>query len=552
MKKIIAATIGNCVHVAGTMNFLALAEQEGYDTEFLGAAIPINELISKVKAEKPEYVGVSYRLTPEPLYELLDELKSKIDREKLYDIKWLFAGTEPTAEVAEKSGIFYKIFNGLEDIDDTIGFLKGKKFTMIENYPKDLISRIEMKYPYPIIRHHLGLPSIELTIDAIKRIADAKVLDVISVAPDQNAQEYFFEQDKMDQRLNGAGGVPLRTKEDFKALFDASQRGNYPLLRCYSGTKNLIPFAKMLNETIKNAWCAVPLCWYSVLDKRGPRPVEEAIRENQMVMKWHGKRNIPVEVNESHHWSLRDAHDTIGVVTAFLAAYNAKKMGVKHYIAQYMFNVPPSISPKMDIAKMLAKIELIESLQDDNFVVYRQARAGLASFPGDLLQAKGQLAASCYLASAIKPHIYHVVSFSEAHHAANADDVIESCKIVRGVLRNVFLGTVDITKDKTVQSRKEQLINEALFTLNVIKSLNPGVKDPLADPATIALAIKLGILDAPHLKGNPAARGKLVTRLIDGALYAYDSKKGKVLTEKERIGQILSETGKTEETVLAN
>jgi len=119
--------------------------------------------------------------------------------------------------------------------------------------------------------------------------------------------------------------------------------------------------------------------------------VEEAIRENQQVMKWHGERNIPVEVNESHHWSLRDAHDTIGVVTAYLAAYNAKKMGVKDYVAQYMFNVPPSISPAMDLAKMLAKIELIESLQDENFTVYRQARAGIASLPADLDQAKGSL-----------------------------------------------------------------------------------------------------------------------------------------------------------------
>ena len=55
-------------------------------------------------------------------------------------------------------------------------------------------------------------------------------------------------------------------------------------------------------------------------------------------------------------------------------------MGVKDYIAQYMFNVPASISPEMDLGKMLAKIELVESLIDENFKVYRQARAGLARF----------------------------------------------------------------------------------------------------------------------------------------------------------------------------
>ncbi len=169
----------------------------------------------------------------------------------------------------------------------------------------------------------------------------------------------------------------------------------------------------MLKENLDNAWCAVPLFWYSELDRRGPRTLKEAIVENQRVMAWHGKRNIPVEVNDPHHWSLRDAHDAIAVADAYLVAYNAKKMGVKDYIAQYMFNVPAHISPEKDLGKMLAKIELVESLADDNFKVYRQARAGLASFPADLEQAKGQLAASAYLAMAIKPHIYHVVGFAK-------------------------------------------------------------------------------------------------------------------------------------------
>jgi len=540
MKKVIAASIGNCVHVAGIMNFLTLAEREGYATRFLGAAISIDELLHVVKDEKPDYVGVSYRLTPEPLMKVLAELKKKMSLFGLKDIKWVFGGTEPTAKVAEESDIFSIVFNGTEDPDEIIGFLKGVSFEKSDDYPQDLVSRIWAKYPYPVLRHHIGLPSIEETIDAIEKIADSRVLDVISIAPDQNAQEHFFEQDKMDRRLDGAGGVPLRSREDFERVYAASRRGNYPILRCYSGTKNLIPFAKLLNDTIKNAWCAVPLYWYSVLDRRGPRTVKEAVGENQQVMKWHGERSIPVEVNESHHWSLRDAHDTIGVVSAYLAAYNAKKMGVKDYIAQYMFNVPPSISPAMDLAKMLAKIEMIEGLQDENFTVYRQARAGIASLPVDLFQAKGQLSASAQLSMAIKPHIYHVVGYCEAHHAATADDVIESCKIVRGVIRNIMLGAVDITQDTKVQERKNELIEEAGITLRAISSLSD-VDDPLTDPATLARAVELGILDAPHLRGNPAAKGNLVTRLVDGALYAYDFKERRLLSEKERIDRILSQ-----------
>ena len=189
----------------------------------------------------------------------------------------------------------------------------------------------------------------------------------------------------------------------------------------------------------------------------------------------------------------------------------------------------------MDLAKFLAKIELVESLQDKNFRIYRQARAGLASFPADLNQAKGQLAASAYLAMAIKPHIYHVVGFCEAHHAATAEDIIESAMIVRGVLRNEFLGSIDMTKDKNVQRRKEELVEEAMIIIDAIKSIGPKGVDPLTDPNTLAKAVEIGILDAPHLKGNKAAKGSLTTRVISGAMYAYDNENKRIIREEEEL-----------------
>lgn len=542
MKKIIGMTLGNCVHVAGTMNYLSLAEKENYETEFVGIGVNIGELIKIIEDKKPDIVGLSYRLSPEPLNNILNDLKKNIEmNEYLKDIDWLFGGTELTALVAEKYDIFDKIFYGNEDIDEVIAYIKGQENLEEEVYSDNLIGRINSKYPYPILRHHLGLTSMEKTIEAIEKIADSEVLDIISVAPDQNAQEFFFDQENMDESLSGAGGVPIRNENDLRALYDAAQRGNYPLLRSYSGTKNILKFAKVLQDTIDNAWCAVPLFWYSELDRRGPRTLKEAITENQQVMAWHGERNIPVEVNDPHHWSLRDAHDAIGVADAYLAAYNAKKMGVKDYIAQFMFNVPAYISAENDLGKMLAKIELIEGLQDENFNIYRQARAGLASFPTDLYQAKGQLAASAYLAMAIEPHIYHVVGFCEAHHAAEADDVIESCKIVRGIIKNDFLGHIDLTKDANVQGRKRELIKEAEIILNGIKSLGRGVEDPLSDPDTLVRAVKAGILDAPHLKGNPVAKGKLKTRMVKSALFAYDEENVRIIPEKERIENILKD-----------
>ena len=66
-KRIIGAALGNCVHVAGLSNFLQLAEQYGYETLSLGPAVPIARILEEAKEYKPEYVGLSYRLTPESM-----------------------------------------------------------------------------------------------------------------------------------------------------------------------------------------------------------------------------------------------------------------------------------------------------------------------------------------------------------------------------------------------------------------------------------------------------------------------------------------------------
>lgn len=540
MKKIIAGTIGNCVHVAGIMNFFNLANKEGYETKFLGIGLSMTEVFEAIRREDPDFVGLSYRLTPEPLHALFQELEEKKKAFGPSDIHWIFAGIEDNAKIAAKTGLFDTIFYGWEDFDDTLAFLKGREEGAEEVYADNLVDRIDEKYPYPILRHHIGLPTIEETVEAIEKVSEAKVLDVISVAPDQNAQEFFFEQEKMDPRLTGAGGVPLRTPEDFRKLYEGSRRGNFPLLRSYSGTKDTIAFAEVLEDTIKNAWCATPIFWYSRLDMRSKRPLVQAIRENQELMRWHARRGIPVEANDPHHWSLRDASDAIAVADAYLVAYNAKKCGVNNYVAQFMFNNPAHISPEMDLGKMLAKIALIETLEDETFRVFREARAGLTSFPADLYRAKGQLAASAYLAMNIKPHIYHVVGYCEAHHAAKAEDVIESCKIVRGIIKNDFLGAVDMTKDQNVLARKEELIGEARDILEAIKILGRNTEDPFTDPENLAKVVHSGIFDAPQLVGNPEARGELKTRMVAGALYSYDEEEGRIIPERERCEKILA------------
>jgi hypothetical protein len=371
------------------------------------------------------------------------------------------------------------------------------------------------------------------------------VLDVISLGIDQDAQAHFFHPERQDPRRTGAGGVPVRSANDYRKLYDASRRGNYPLLRTYSGTDDFVRLAEMYVQTIDIAWCAIPLFWFNQMDGRGPWDLEGSIREHQKVMAWYGEHKIPVEVNESHHWGLRDASDVVFVVSAYLSAYNALAFGVRDLIVPFMFNSPPGLSDAMDLAKMLACLDLIQPLSrprrgrgsNGGFRVWRQTRTGLLSYPLDPDAARAHLATSVYVQMALRPQIVHVVGHTEAHHAATASDVVEACKLARRAIENALRGAPDLTADPAVQQRRAELVDEARVTLSAIHALGEHVApDPLTDPATLARAVSRGVLDAPHLRNNPFALGQIITRIdARGACIAIDPASGRALGEKERM-----------------
>jgi methylmalonyl-CoA mutase cobalamin-binding subunit len=534
---IIGAAVGNCVHIAGLLNFLRLAEAAGYEVHSMGPAVPVAKLVGAAVEANADIIAVSYRLTPEVAANLIDELRCEAERAGIAGRRFIFGGTPPVASVARATGFFDAVFSGEESVPEIMAYLRGEARQGEEpTYAGDLVSRITASRPHPLIRHHFGLPSLSDTIEGARRIAESRTVDVISVGPDQNAQESFFRPSEMLGEQDGAGGVPVRTEEDLAAIYKASRTGNYPLVRCYSGTRDLMKWAEMSVRVIRNAWAAIPLCWYSQLDGRSGRTPQEAMEENMSVVQWYASRGIPVEVNESHHWSLRGAHDVVAVVMAFVAAYNAKVRGVRHYVAQYMFNNPVGTSYVMDLGKMLAKIQLIESLHDETFTSYREVRAGLASLSVDMGVAKGQLASSTHLQMSLSPDIVHVVGFPEADHAARPEEVIESCKIARGVIRNCLGGLPDVSRDPRVIARRDELVKEAGVLLDAIRRLGEGTSDdPLADPGVIAGAIRAGLLDAPHLAGNPLAAGGVVTDIVNGACVALDPVTRKPIDEKTRL-----------------
>jgi methylmalonyl-CoA mutase cobalamin-binding subunit len=539
LKTVVAAALGECAHVAGVINFLRLAEAAGWRTVFLGPAVPIQTVLEAARREQADLVGVSYRLTPETGERLLGEFAEEADELRRDGVRFAFGGTPPVAERARAIGFFEQVFDGSEPTEMVLAYAKGRPHTEMteQDFPQTTIERIAWKAPYPLIRHHFGLPTVEATLKGIEHIAEAQVLDVISLGTDQDAQANFFHPERQDPRRTGAGGVPVRSPEDFRALYAASRRGNYPLLRTYSGTDDFIELAEMYVKTINNAWCAIPIFWFNQMDGRGPWDLEGSIRQHQRVMAWYGQRHIPVELNEPHHWGMRDAPDVIFAATAYLSAYNARAIGVQDYIAQFMFNSPPGLSDAMDLAKMLACLELIEPLRGPEFHIWVQTRTGLLSYPVDIDAARGHLGSSVYLQMALSPHIVHVVSHTEAHHAATASDVIESCRLARRAIDNAMHGQPDMACDPLVHQRREELDQQTQVTLAAIASLAEStVSDPLTDPKTLAHAVTTGILDAPHLQSNQFARGQIATRIDKrGACLAVDPVSGEYISEEERI-----------------
>lgn len=539
-KTVIAAALGECVHVAGVSNFLHLAEAAGWRTVFLGPAVSIEAVLEAAQREKADLVGISYRLTPENGERLLGQFAEAASDLHAAGVRFAFGGTPPVAEKATRLQFFEKVFDGSESPEQVLAYLKGQSSQQTgESYfPQQAVERIAWRAPYPILRHHFGLPSMQASIEGIRKIAEAEALDLVSLVTDQDAQENFFHPKRQDPRRKGAGGVPVRSPQDLEDLYRASRCGNYPMLRAYSGTDDFIQYAELLTSTIHNAWCAIPLFWFNQMDGRGPWDLEGSIREHQHVIHWYGQRNIPVELNEPHHWGMRDSSDVVYAVSAFLAAYNAREFGARDYIAQMMFNSPPGTSDAMDLAKMLAILELISPLEGPNFRIWRQTRIGLLSHPLDQDAARGHLAASTYLQMALKPHIYHIVGHTEADHAASAEDVIQASKIARRAITNA-LGAPDMRADPLVQERKEILVHESRVLLGAFLDIAaPGVRDPWSDAATLARAVAKGLMDAPQLKNNKFARGQARTRIINGASQAVD-KNGRPLSELERLATLL-------------
>jgi len=122
-KVVVAAALGECVHVAGVMNFLCLAGQAGWEAVFLGPAVPIERVLAAAREQRADLVGVSYRLTPETGERLLGEFAEAADELRSAGVRFAFGGTPPVAERARKPGFFDAVFDGAEAPEEVLASL---------------------------------------------------------------------------------------------------------------------------------------------------------------------------------------------------------------------------------------------------------------------------------------------------------------------------------------------------------------------------------------------------------------------------------------------
>lgn len=410
----------------------------------------------------------------------------------------------------------------------------------------------------PLFRTHFGIPAptIAPTVAGIAALAEARVLDEISLGSSDLSQRYFGHPDMFVGRKND-GGVPYSTFEHLVELFQASRRGNFPGMKPYAHVANLVPFIDdcLRAGMLRGAHQAVPLFWFNELDGRGPLRLYDSLREHQAAVKELARRGIPVEMNDPNHFSSRWAHDALIVVDYALITAVMLANGVHDLVLQLQFNKPRETSDHGDLAKMLAALDLVtEMTAPTGARVWRETRTGIDSFDPDLDAARHQLARSTFLQLLVQPHALHLVSYCEALHVAGIADVIDSSCLVRRCVRlfrqhaEELLG---LRAHPLVVERRAHLVSEARITLRHIAMLD-GAAPPendadlatlvprLADPDVLFRAFDTGVLAAPGIfhPGYPAARNIVTAPMAHGFIECLDPDTGTVRSETERLARL--------------
>lgn len=603
-KCFIASTLANDPHTEGLHNAGKIARLAHIDCVLLKPSISLEALCEAIKNYNPNYLGLSYRLTPEVGCQELEKTLYYFRNTGLIkptdNIKICFAGLPDTIEMLRRKLNFlpFKIWlcesypNVIDRIKETVDFFdiiqdkeeiiaslreeiepKGiKLFDQLadevighDNYksePPLSIPSLQAVSSYttriqesalPLLRSHFGIPAmdIEPTVIGIKELADAQVLDEISLGSSDLSQRFFGHPEMFENQKND-GGVPYKNYDDLVKLYQASRRGNFPAIKPYCHVADIVKFIDTCLKAgmLKGAHQAIPLFWFNELDGRGPSSVRDSIKEHFAGVRELAKRGIPVEMNDPNQWSSRLAHDTIIVTSYALISAVMSMCGVSDMILQMQFNKPKETGDYADLAKMIAGLNMARKISEIRHVpasIYRETRTGIESLSPDMAKAKWQLARSTLLQMCMKPHVIHIVSYCEANYAARPADIIDSSKLIRRAIKIFQKHENDIKEEIDHPIIKERIIylqEECEYLLDRIAHLHldyhkvpmEQIARYLGDENVLATAIEKKIITAPGII-NSKYKGEFLTRPMKyGMINLVDNYENpSVIREVERL-----------------
>jgi hypothetical protein len=427
----------------------------------------------------------------------------------------------------------------LEPVQDHFGYKECGK----EN--DSYIARLEYaqgKKSLPIIRTHSG-PYNTNRLEALKEynswckdLAQSNLLDVLSIGSSQLTQSNFGED--WEDKPNG-GGIPVNSELEYSII---KENAKPMLVRTYSGTKNVPELAEIHERSLNISWHALSFWWFNELDGRGKNELLENLREHFEAVRYIVTTGKPVEPNVPHHFAFRGADDVTYIVSGFLVSKALKQLGVKHMILQNMLNTPKYTIGIQDLAKGRVMIKLVRELEDENFSVSLQSRAGLDYFAPDLEEAKVQLAAVTCLMDDLEPdndnspEIIHVVNYSEAVRLATPPIIKDSIKITLNALHSYRLAkrigvTPNMQYDVNVQERYDQLLYESRKAIDLLESNIPN----LYSPEGFYKVFKEGFLAVPYLMDQERKYPKATmwkTAFKNGGISVVDEEGNVIDTEK--------------------
>ena len=414
----------------------------------------------------------------------------------------------------------------------------------------DRLEYARSRHSLPIIRTHSG-PYNPDRMEALKEynswckvLAAGRLLDVLSIGSSQLTQSNFGED--WDGKANG-GGVPVNSEVEYRVI---RENAKPMLVRTYSGTKDVPELAKIHERALNISWHALSFWWFDELDGRGHNSLLDNLKEHFEAVRWIVTTGKPVEPNVPHHFAFRGADDITYIISGYLAAKACKKLGVRHLVLQNMLNTPKHTIGVQDLAKGRTLLKLVRELEDDNFHVSLQTRAGLDYFATDLEEAKIQLAAVTCLMDDIEPdndnspEIIHVVNYSEAVRLATPPIIKESIQITLNALHEYrvarTLGIIPNMKFETEANRREESLyvesKEAILLLE--KSIHN-----LYTPEGFYKVFVEGFLPVPYLMDQHRKYPKATmwhTAIKNGGIAVVDEA-GNVIRTSDRYRKIIDD-----------